>query len=665
MPNPTVHAERFDDSEVEELRRQLAEERRLRQLMEQVSTAERNLSQQLVDSLPGVFYLFDQTGHFLRWNKNFEKVTGYSAEEVDKLHPTELFRGSERDYIAARIAQVFTTGEADAEARFYAKDGTSIPHYFTGKLIEIDGQICLIGMGIDNSARLLAEEERDRLFQLSSDMFCIAGFDGYFKQLNPAWEKTLGYSRTQLLAQPFSTLLHPEDVEGSQEVLASMRGGEPVLSFENRYRAADGTWHWLAWSSFPVPEKGLIYAVARDVTRQKVLEEHLRQVQKLDSIGRLAAGIAHDFNNLLTVQEAYLSIVLGDPRLPSGIADHLEEVAAATQRAATLTRQLLLFSRKQLLQPKSLQLDEVVGNLAKMLRRILGEDITLQLSASDTAPRVRGDVGMIEQVLMNLAVNARDAMPSGGRLHISVDRIERPVLAPHENPEARPGAFALLTVRDSGIGISSDIQDRVFEPFFTTKEVGKGTGLGLSTVYGIVKQHEGWIEMHSVVEQGTCFEIYLPLLDSASQPPRSAEVLTPALGGTETILLVEDEEPLRRIVQRILERRGYRVLAAENGQIAFDIWQREAEHVDLLLTDMVMPGGLSGRDVALRLRNERLDLRVIFSSGYTGELVADDKNTAFLQKPYLPKALEQLVREMLNGRFELGQVGKGPGDGSA
>jgi signal transduction histidine kinase/FixJ family two-component response regulator len=386
-------------------------------------------------------------------------------------------------------------------------------------------------------------------------------------------------------------------------------------------------------------------------------QEDLRQSQKLEAIGQLAGGIAHDFNNLLAVIRGNADLGRQDALgIPGNVTGYLDQISAATERAANLTRQLLTFSRKQMMHSQAVDLDDVMMNLGKMLERIIGEDIALCCHQSLALPLVKADIGMMEQVLVNLVVNARDAMPGGGQLQITTEAITFDAVQDPNHPEARPGDFVCLTVKDTGTGISPEHMPRIFEPFFTTKDVGKGTGLGLATVYGIVKQHQGWIEVSSQVGAGTGFRIYLPALECA---PPTSDRQTPEAGpppcGNETVLLVEDDEALRRVTRLVLERSGYRVLEAGSGPEALKIWESAATGVNLLLTDIIMPAGISGRELAEDLIGKKTSLKVIFQSGYGGEIMTDSgeflrgTNSCFLQKPCAPSVLLRAVRRCLDG----------------
>gem|GEM_PF-315232 len=400
-------------------------------------------------------------------------------------------------------------------------------------------------------------------------------------------------------------------------------------------------------------KKPLLLGIFRDVTEQKRLEEQLRHSQKMESVGQLAGGIAHDFNNLLTIIQGHTSLLLHSGEVSEDKIDSLQQIAAAADRSANLTRQLLTFSRRQVIQLKNLDLNEIVTNMTKMLRSILGEDIFLLVMHSPSLPLVYADQGMMEQLLLNLAVNSRDAMPKGGQLIINTNSVVLDENYRRLHPEAYPGHFITLTVKDTGCGIPPEILPRIFEPFFTTKDTGKGTGLGLATVYGIVKQHHGWVRVASKIGQGTTFQIYLPASRELFQT--SDEGSKKQLrGGTETILVVEDEGPLRQLVHFILARHGYNVLEAVSGVAALDVWREHKEEIDLLLTDLVMPDGLSGLDLAEKLHAETPDLKIVYTSGYSIDIAGKDfileEGVNFLQKPYHPHKLAQTIRDCLDGK---------------
>jgi nitrogen-specific signal transduction histidine kinase/HAMP domain-containing protein/ActR/RegA family two-component response regulator len=410
--------------------------------------------------------------------------------------------------------------------------------------------------------------------------------------------------------------------------------------------------HTLSWSFHPAASSQVVHCYFEDITDRLSLEAQFRQSQKMESIGQLAAGVAHDFNNMLTVIQGHSGMVLARTNLPSETTECAQAIYFAAERAAGLTRQLLMFSRKNVMTTKPLDLRKVVSDLSKMLKRLLGETVTLEFNSPPELALVQADTGMIEQVIMNLAVNARDAMPQGGTLTISIDPAELNDAYVQTHPEARLGAFVCLRVSDIGCGMDSATMTRIFEPFFTTKEVGKGTGLGLATVYGIIKQHEGWIEVSSEVGKGSTFSVFLP---ASSEPfaasPLEAALVAPVRGGHETILVVEDERVLRDMALLILQDCGYQVLEAGSGPEALQVWERDRSRIDLVLTDVVMPGGMSGRELAVKLMASDPRVRIIFTSGYNVEEANTDffsrSGAVFLPKPYNRAELAKAVRECL------------------
>jgi nitrogen-specific signal transduction histidine kinase/HAMP domain-containing protein/ActR/RegA family two-component response regulator len=453
---------------------------------------------------------------------------------------------------------------------------------------------------------------------------------------------------------------HPREVlpetvaELAHECLASERS---KLRLETKVNGRT-----FSWSFHPMLASRVVHCYAEDITERLNLEEQLRQSQKMESIGQLASGVAHDFNNMLTIIQGHSSALLAKPSLPSEIADPVQAVYFAAERAARLTRQLLMFSRKNIMQLKPLDLREVVGNMNKMIGRLISENITLDFQSPEKLPLVQGDTGMIEQVVMNLAVNARDAMPNGGTLAISLATVAIDAIFAETHPQARVGRFVRMRVADTGTGMDATTLGHVFEPFFTTKEVGKGTGLGLATVYGIVKQHEGWVEVSSEPGKGTTFDILFPAIGKTGAQPKKETLPddAPAIGGVETILIVEDEPILREMAREILQNYGYKILEASSGREAFDVWNRHTDEIHLLLTDMVMPEGISGIQLAERLLADRPDLKIIFTSGYTSNEVSPEfmarSHARFLQKPYAHTDLGKIVRDCLDKKIADGTI---------
>jgi PAS domain S-box-containing protein len=430
------------------------------------------------------------------------------------------------------------------------------------------------------------------------------------------------------------------------------------VSLQYRVHRKDHTVRWLRDDRqlFRDPDGRPVEIIGcwTDITEQRLLEEELRQSQKMESVGLLAGGIAHDFNNMLTVMRCHVDLLARSGTFAGDASESLRAIQASADRSANLTRQLLAFSRKQIMRPENLDLNELAGSLSKLLARTLGEDIAMNADYTPHLPEVYADCGMIEQVILNLAINARDAMPKGGQLKLSTAVREIDDAQARQHPESRAGRFVCLSVTDSGAGIAAEHLAHIFEPFFTTKQVGKGTGLGLATVYGIVKQHEGWIEVESSVGQGTTFRILLPVSHQKTENAVTKIPVPASRGGSETILVVEDEPALLSLVRVTLQRQGYRVFTAGSGLEALEAWSDRLHQIDLLLTDMVMPDGVTGVELAERLLAQKPELKTIYMSGYSAELNGQEavvsRDVCFLPKPFGPHALTKLVRECLDGR---------------
>jgi nitrogen-specific signal transduction histidine kinase/ActR/RegA family two-component response regulator len=399
--------------------------------------------------------------------------------------------------------------------------------------------------------------------------------------------------------------------------------------------------------------------MVEDITERKRLEDQLRRAQKMEAVGQLAGGVAHDFNNLLMVIQGYSEVMLArlDPAEP--LRKNAEEIQKATERAASLTRQLLAFSRMQVLRPKILDLNAVLAEMGKMLPRLIREDIELRIVPGASLGSVKADQSQIEQVILNLLVNARDAMPRGGKLTIETASAELNDEYARGHTGVRPGKYAMLAVSDTGVGMDSETQAHIFEPFFTTKELGKGTGLGLATVYGIVKQSSGWIWVYSEVGKGTTFKIYLPQVDERVQPPESSKTRSLAPGGTETILVVEDQDSIRELTREFLKGSGYTMLEARDGSEALQLAERYKGVIDLLVTDVVMPK-MGGRELAHRLSAVRPLIKVLYMSGYAENSAAEpdilDQNSVWLQKPFPLDSLLHKVREVLDAASVVGNL---------
>ncbi len=506
-------------------------------------------------------------------------------------------------------------------------------------------------------AALRTNERRFRaLVEHSWDAVALFGPDGGILYGSPATTRILGYDLGEFVKLNALDLIHPEDrdavVGRLTESMANPGGRVDVAA---RVRHQDGTWRYLEGVFTNLLDDPSVSAIVnnyRDATERRSLEQQVIQAQKMEAVGRLAGGVAHDFNNILTAIGGYTDLLLADLPPDDPRRQDVDEIHRAADRAAALTQQLLAFSRRQVLQPKVIDLNALVKNVQKLLRRLIGEDVQLATALAADAGRVRADPGQVEQVIMNLVVNARDAMPGGGQLTIETRNVDLDAAYAMEHRTVVPGPYVLIAVSDTGTGMSADTQSHIFEPFFTTKEVGKGTGLGLATVYGIVKQSGGSIWVYSELGHGTTIKVYLPRVDEPVEPVAQKGPVDPAhLRGTETILLVEDEPAVRGVARQILTRQGYTVLEASDGPAALKMVAAGGPKVDLVLTDVVMPG-MSGRALADHLAGRWPGIKVLYMSGYTDDAIVRhgmlEPGLAYLQKPFRPEALARKVREVLN-----------------
>jgi PAS domain S-box-containing protein len=747
-------------------------------------------------------------------NPAFTALLGYTEHEVAQTHFLEFVHPEDRERTRAEFERRIRGGEPRPFAcRWRTKSGGYVTLDWRGAVDSARGLAYGCARDITEAAaahpgtpedlrNLALDAEIAPFFDLSLDMLCITGPDGFFLRVNPAFERGLGYPSGELVSRPFTEFLHPDDLERTRQEYADQLRGKEVFRFENRYRHKNGEYRWLSWTGAPQAKSGRIYAVAREITEQKEaerslrdsrdtldalvkkrtqvleralerirseheryldllhsapvgivvhrddrplfanpafahlfgfaapddvvaaggllplfapddrlrlqehrdrllggdpdsrpfelrgvrkdgralwvetvstlthweglpavletyqdttekrsLQEQLSHAQKLDSIGQLAGGVAHDFNNVLSVIISY-SEMLGERFASDAEArSDLDQILEAAKRAAALTRQLLAFSRRQVLNPQVVNLNEVLAGVQKMLVRLIGEDVELSVRPAAGLGLIRADVHQLEQVLMNLAVNARDAMPEGGTLAVETVNVTLDEGYVRRNIGVNPGDYVMLAVSDTGMGMPPEVQARIFEPFFTTKEKGKGTGLGLATVHGIVKQSGGEIHVYSEPGVGTTFRLYFPRLPAGTECAAPAEARETGKGGTETILLVEDEEQVRRVAHRILQMAGYRVLEARNGAQAVEISNTSQEHIQLLITDVVMPGA-SGRELAQQLTSARAGLRVLYMSGYTEDVILKrgilTGEVRFVEKPFSKETLLRKVRETLD-----------------
>lgn len=627
---------------------------------------ERALLSTAIEQAAEAVVITDAAGTIQYVNPAFERITGYARAEAlgqtprllkSGAHPPEFYRELWQTITAGRVwSGCFVNKRKDgalyAEEAAIApvRDGAGRITHFIALKQDITERRRL-------EKRLQASEAHFRsLIENVSDVVGVLTPDGTVMYLSPSMRRVLGHDPEALVGTSALERIHPEDVARAQALLRRLveAAGAPVREVL-RHQHADGTWRTCeTLGKLESDDAGgpRVIVTARDITERESLEAQLRQMQKLESIGQLAAGIAHDFNNILAVVQGHAQLLQAQLENHPAAVRALSQIVQAVERGANLTRQLLLFGRKQHVRPCVADLNRVVENLVKMLRRLIGEHIALECDYASTPAMVWADVGMLEQVLVNLAVNARDAMPQGGRLRLQVRVVDVPAETARTRPEARPGRQVCLRVQDTGNGIAPEVLPHIFEPFFTTKGPGKGTGLGLATVHGIVKQHDGWIEVESEPGRGTAFHLYLPNTGDKLPARRAASEPLPARTGRgETVLLVEDEEVLRKITRTILEWLGYRVLEAASGAAALAVADTWKGPLDLLVTDMVMPGGLSGRELAERLRVRQPDLRVVLVSGYSTELsdptLARSPGVRYLVKPFTAQMLRDAILECL------------------
>jgi len=479
--------------------------------------------------------------------------------------------------------------------------------------------------------------------------------DGRILAANAAAARITGFPGVAALLEVSVADLYA-DVGDRARVIAALDRGETLQDLEVQGRRRDGVLIWVSVNVRPVRDAGgrtLHYEWSlADITERRQLESQLRQAQKMEAVGQLAGGVAHDFNNLLTVIGGRCYLMLGKLGPDDALRREVELVRGAAERAARLTHQLLAFSRKQVLEPRVLDLNETVTGIEPLLRRLIGEDIEISVTCGSELGRVKADAGQVEQVILNLSVNARDAMPQGGRLILETANVTLDERAARRAPDLAPGSYVVLSVTDSGHGMAAATRAQIFEPFFTTKEVGKGTGLGLATVYGIVKQSGGFIEVESEPGRGASFKVYLPRVEEAVAVPEPAKASGTRLRGSETVLLVEDDEFLRTFAREILTVQGYVVLEATSPRDALRIQAAHQGRINLLLTDVVMPE-MNGRQLADHLKKARPDMAVLFMSGYTGAALSERGEAAeftgqLLQKPFTPDGLSRRVREVLD-----------------
>lgn len=601
----------------------------------------------VVENLREVVFQMDEFGHWTFLNPAWAAATGFAVPDslktffLDYIHHDD--RAQNRHIFLELIEHKIDY--CRYETRLLTKDGKVLwMEVFAQRKQDAEGRVTGLSGSLNNvTEHKLSEGQVQKLAafpRVNPNPVLEFATDGRVSYFNDA-ARLLAAS----LGQDDLTAILPPGAGGIAQ--ACLNTGQNHL--REQIIIAGRT---LTWSFFPVVFSQVVHCYGSDVTEVVSLEAQFRHAQKLESIGQLAAGVAHDFNNILTVIQGYADLLLTRCQQETALTGPLKQISDATRRASSLTRQLLTFSRKQVIQMRIISLNTVLGNLSSILSRLLGEDIALVDSFAGELPSIQADAGMIEQVVMNLVVNARDAMPKGGQLRMATSLVEVDFAHIQRQVSARQGLFVCLEIADTGCGMSADTLSRIFEPFFSTKEVGKGTGLGLATVYGIIKQHQGWIEVTSEPGIGTTFKVFLPAVAARAETPADTTFRKrDVAGGSETILLVEDENELRELVREILKGYSYHVISAANGVEALKVWDQHDGRVDLLLTDLVMPEGMNGRELATRLRQRKPGLKVIYTSGYTAGVVGGEAgcgDALFLQKPYRPPALAELVRQCLD-----------------
>jgi PAS domain S-box-containing protein len=611
---------------------------------------ERDLAESLLNAIPDVIGLQDREHRVLRYNAAGYRFLGITPEELGNRKCYELLGRTEPCEVCA-TSRAIATGRA-SQLQKYVPELNVWLEARAYPILDDTGRVTMVIEHLrDITDHRRSVQEREQLFSMSLDLFCVAGFDGYFKQLNPAWTKVLGWSLDELLARPWIELVHPEDRAATVEADGRLASGATVTAFENRYLCRDGSYRLLSWNSFPLAPERIIYAVVRDLTETRRMQERLQHIEKMDAIGQLAGGIAHDFNNQLVGILGYsemLSRNLTDPKLRR----FAEEISAAAHRSADLTRSLLAFARKGKMRAEPLDVHALLHDLVGLLNHTLGKHIVIRYDGKAGQAIVQGDATQLQSALLNLALNARDAMPAGGELvfSTSIERLDEETCGSYL-PELLAGKFLCIAVTDTGVGMDEATRKRVFEPFFTTKGSGHGLGLGLAAVYGTVQSHGGVVTLSSDVGCGTTFRVYLPLHDAAvgsRSPDREARVRQTTRGGR--VMVVDDEQVVRDVTAATLREGGYQVEAFASGPAAVAHYERAWRETDVVVLDLVMPE-MSGRDVFRALRQVNPAVRVILVTGFSlngeAQSILDEGAKAFLQKPFRVEALLEAVERVL------------------
>jgi PAS domain S-box-containing protein len=643
------------------LRRRVREQTRQIRLQAERETALNEKYRELFEQANDMVFSHDVSGKFTSVNKAGERILGCARERVLGMRISEFVEPSQIKKVETWLDQCAQGEVTPLELEIVGRTQSRSILEISARLVRSDGKtISVEGIARDVTEKKKAEEALRQSEQRFSSAFRVSPVaigictlsESRFVDINESFLRLFGFTRDEVVGRTATDLAIWDNAEDRATVEKSFSSQHSICGAEFKFRMKSGGSRTALLFAERI-ELGITpcaLVLMYDITERLNLESELRKALKMEAIGRLAAGVAHDFNNLLTVIQGNLHLVRAKNNGNVELHQPLDRIEQASERAANLTQQLLTFSRKQNLQRKPLDLNDVINNGIKMFKHLLREDINLRLKFASRLPMVNADPTMVDQVIMNLVVNARDAMDTGGDLIVSTAPVEIKTAYLKTHPGAIDGRFVCLGVTDTGCGMDDATKSRIFEPFFTTKASGKGTGLGLATVYGIVKQHEGWIEVESEVGQGTTFKIYFPT-DNALPAPETVP-MEPSDDGKTTILVVEDEAFVAELVRNVLEEQGYRILEADNGLVAQQIWNDHHGRIDLLLTDIKMPHGMSGTELASNLRALKPDPKVLYTSGFSPDPVSMDSLTGerskLLPKPYSPAKLIETVRGMID-----------------
>jgi two-component system, cell cycle sensor histidine kinase and response regulator CckA len=617
----------------------------------------------LFDHASDIISILTPEGVILEANQRVEEVFGLTKEQMIGRHVREFAAAGQENHHVEAYRSAVRMGEDRRLVSIRRADGEIRQVEFATSTIELEGQPLVLSIGRDLTEKLRASEalaasERKfrALVERIPEVIWSANANGDITFITPNVASIMGVEREDLYQggrAAWISRIHPDDLGRVRDAFRTVVTSNQQTDIEFRWRRADDQWIWIRSHAVASPEsqgRGGFEGLFSDVTEKRRLEDSVRQSQKMEAIGQLTGGVAHDFNNILAVITANSYFLLTDLEADDPRREPAEEIRLASDRAAALTRQLLAFSRRQVMQPTVLDLNQTIGGVEKMLRRVIGEDIDLRFGKGEALGAVKADAGQIEQVLMNLVVNARDAMPRGGRLSITTDNVELGDAASALLETIPEGRYVVLTVSDTGIGMNAETKRHLFEPFFTTKEMGKGTGLGLSTSYGIVKQSGGHISVSSQPGEGTVFTVYLPRVDERPETARLVD-MSADLKGSGHVLLIEDDDSVRTAVGKILAGYGYRVTAARDGREAVALSRASEGPIDLVLSDVILPG-LSGSAAVSEIKRSVPDAKMLFMSGYTDHAILRDgalrAGLNFIQKPFSPESLARKIQEVLH-----------------